>query len=109
MEEACADGNLELVKESFKNLLLSSDDTIPLKQRIMPGASEVIHRSTCMAAQHAHTAVFSFLLDQGAPVNAIVAEAAFKGNKAELCQALLSHGWEPRAGHVPIESVLFYL
>ncbi|CAM6001073.1 unnamed protein product [Sphagnum balticum] len=83
MEEACADGNLELVKESFKSLLLSSDGTIPLTDRVMPGGAEVIQRSTCVAARHGHTAIFSFLLDQGAPINAIVAGAAFEGNNAD--------------------------
>jgi hypothetical protein len=109
MEEACADGNLELAKESFKSLLLSSNGTIPLTDRVMPGGAEVIQRSTCIAARHGHTAIFSFLLDQGAPINAIVAGAAFEGNNAELCQALLNHGWEPRAGDVPNRSVEFYL
>ncbi len=108
MEEACANGNLELVKESFKSLLLSSDGTTPLTDRVMPGGAQVIQRSTCIAARHGHTAIFSFLLDQGTPINAIIVGAAFEGNNAELCQALLDHGWEPRAGEVPNRSVEFY-
>jgi hypothetical protein len=109
MEEACADGTLELVKESFKSLLLSSDGTIPLMDRVMPGSAEVLQRSTCIAARHGHTAIFSFLLDQGAPVNRNIAASAFLGNNVELCQALLRNGWEPRAGELYVPSVQFYL
>ena len=107
MEEACADGNIELVKESFASVVRSSDLAIPLKERVMPGAMEVIQRSACLAARHGRTTIFSFLLDQGAPINASVAAAAFAGNNAELCQALLDHGWEARAGEVHNASVEF--
>lgn len=69
MEEACADGNLELVKESFKRLLLSSHGNIPLTDRVMPGGAEVIQKSTCIAARHGHTAIFTFLLDIGSGVS----------------------------------------
>ncbi|KAF4624529.1 hypothetical protein G7Y89_g13641 [Cudoniella acicularis] len=106
MEEACAGGDFELVKESFASMLRSSDNTIPLTDRVMPGAIEVIQRSACLAARHGHTTIFSFLLDQGAPINASVAAAAFTGNNVELCQALLNHGWEPRAGEVHNLSIL---
>lgn len=109
MEEACADGNLDLVKECFGRLLLSSNDTIPLTARVMPGGIEVIQRSICIAAQRGYNNIFSFLLDQGAPTNAAVAGAVFQGNNVELCQALLNHGWKPRAGEVHNEFVEFYL
>jgi hypothetical protein len=109
MEEVCADGNLELVKESFKSLLLSSDSATPLMDRVMPGSAEVLQRSTCIAARHGHTAIFSFLLDQGAPINRNVAASAFLGNNVELCQALLRNGWEPPAEEVFLPSVEFYL
>jgi len=109
MEEACAEANLELVKESFKSLLLSSDGTIPLMDRVMPGSAEVLQRSTCIAARHGHTEIFSYLLDQGAPINRDVAAFVFLGNNVELCQALLRNGWEPRAEEVYLPSVEFYL
>jgi hypothetical protein len=109
MEEACAEGNLELVKESFKRLLLSSDGTIPLMDRVMPGSAEVLQRSTCIAARHGRTEIFSYLLDQGTPINREVAASAFLGNNVELCQALLSNGWEPRPDEIYIQSVGFYL
>ncbi|CZR54919.1 uncharacterized protein PAC_04804 [Phialocephala subalpina] len=106
MEEACAEGDFELVKESFASMLCSSDKTIPLTVRAMPGAMEVIRRSACLAAKHGHTSIFSFLLDQGAPIGANIAAAAFIGNKIELCQALLDHGWEARARKVHNSSIL---
>jgi hypothetical protein len=109
MEEACAEGNLELVKESFKTLLLSSDCTIPLIDRVMPGSAEVLQRSTCIAAEHGHAAIFSFLLDHGAPINRDVAASAFLGNNVELCQALLRNGWKPRAEEIYLPFVEFYL
>ncbi|KAE8441021.1 hypothetical protein EG329_006085 [Mollisiaceae sp. DMI_Dod_QoI] len=106
MEEACADGDLELVKESFASVLLSSDQAISLAGKVMPGAMDVIQRSACLAARQGHTIVFSFLLDQGMPINKSVAAAAFAGNDTELCQALLDHGWEARAGNVHNASIL---
>ena len=108
MEEACAAGHIERVKDSFRSMILSTDESLPLKDRIMPGGAAVIQRSICIAAQHGHTAIFSFLLDEGAPMNLLVAGAAFEGNNVELCQTLLDHGWEPRAGTVPNSSVEIY-
>lgn len=102
MEEACANGDFELVEESFASVRLSSDAAIPLEARIMPGAMEVIQRSACIVAEHGHTAIFSFLLDKGTPIKTSVASAAFVGNKGELCQALLDHGW----GHYPEKSII---
>lgn len=107
MEEACAEGDFEFVKESFASLICSSDKSIPLADRVMPGAMEVIQRSACLAARHGHTIIFSFLLNQGARIDVNVAAAAFAGNKTELCQALLDHGWEARAGEVHNSSVEF--
>jgi len=53
MEEACADGDLELAKESFKRLLLSSHGNIPLTDRVMPRGAEVIQH--CRATRpHSH-------------------------------------------------------
>ncbi|KAE9370235.1 ankyrin [Stipitochalara longipes BDJ] len=74
--------------------------------RILPGAKEVIERSVSLAAEHGHVHIFSFLLDQGVPITARVAAAAFRGDKVEFCQALTEHGWEPQPQKVHILSVL---
>lgn len=87
------------MKESFASLVPSAGDSIELPQQMMPGAQEVLQRSACIAAEKGHTTIFSFLLDQVVPITVKVAAAAFVGNNTELLQALLEHGWEPRAGH----------
>jgi hypothetical protein len=69
----------------------------------------VLQRSTCIAAEHGHAAIFSFLLDHGAPINRDVAASAFLGNNVELCQALLRNGWKPRAEEIYLPFVEFYL
>jgi hypothetical protein len=107
MEEACADGKLELVKESFASLVVSTDKSIQLTYRLMPGALEVLRRSACIAARNGNTTIFSFLLDQGVPINATIAAAALAGNSTEIFQALLDHGWDPRAAGVNPSSVKF--
>ena len=105
MEEASANGDLDLVTESFASVILSSDRSIPLLNRILPGAKEVIERSACLAAKHGHISIFSFLLDQGAPFTANVLASAFCTNKVEFCQALTENGWLPQPGEVPLMSV----
>ena len=95
MEEASAAGDLELVKESFASLLLSTEKHIPLPERVMPEAMEVIQRSASMAAEKCHIKIFSFLLDQGLPLTKSTVHSALGTDRVEFCQALAEHGWEP--------------
>ena len=105
MEEASAIGDLDSVRKSFATVVLSYDENIPFTDRILPGAKEVIERSACLAAEHGHVHVFSFLLDQGASITEAVVKHAFAANGVGFCQALVANGWDPHARKVPLRLV----
>ena len=105
MEEACTVNNLELVKQSFASLLLSSDETIPLEYRFVRGGFDVIRRSSSLAAELGHTAILSFLLDQGPQLTQCLSAAILAANNKQFCQALVDSRWQPRIGTQDIRSV----
>lgn len=85
IEQASATGNLALVQNWVQRLSVYRGTALEesMLQRLEFSLSE--------AASHGHPAIFSYLLDQGLPIDEHVIRSA---KSVENFQALLEHGWD---------------
>ncbi len=85
IEQASAAGNLALVQDWVQRLSVYRGTA--LEESML----QRLELSLLEAARHGHPAVFSYLLDQGLPIDQDVIRSA---KSVENFQALLEHGWD---------------
>ena len=88
IEQASAVGNLALVQDWVQRLSVYRGTA--LEESML----QRLELSLLEAARHGHSAVFSYLLDQGLTIDDDVMKSMQRGQSVEVFQALLDHGWD---------------
>ncbi|KAI0016482.1 ankyrin repeat-containing domain protein [Xylariomycetidae sp. FL0641] len=100
MEEAAAAGNLEALERILPSMLSSRDATIPLHERLVPGANALVDRSLRSAVENGRVDVVRYFVARGAQIDDALICAVIDCGSIELCEFLLQHKWDVNQSYI---------